>query len=267
MRPYPHSVLSAILCGATCLALHAADPNVLFEQFKDLGAPEPDKRKAAQAKVQQARSEAVPVLLAMLNPKQATDEPARIGALRAVADFTPLTEQAAQTLAWTAVHDKYAEVRREACVTIRQLQDDRAIREVLRYGFAQESNVRLAAACALREIDDPRALAALVRGIPTPSVTANVTAPNQPLQPSYTLPVGPYGARMPIFLPQSGVTGVASDIGSPFADLLKLVAGKDFGNLPVAWINWYREKIGDVGTAERDAYRDHRSARERMNLP
>ena len=249
------------------ISLYASDPNVLFEQFKDLGAPEPEKRKAAQQSVLQARSEAVPVLLAMLSPKQATDEFTRIGAVRALADAPPLTEQAAQTLAWTAVHDKYSEVRREACAAIRQLQDDRAIREVLRYGFAQDKNVCLAAAWALREIDDPRALAALIRGIPTPSVTANTSMPNQPLQPSYVLPVGPFGARMPIFLPQVGVTGVASDIGSPFTDLLKLVAGKDFGNLPVGWINWYREKIGDVGTAEREAYRDHRSARERMNLP
>ena len=265
MATYLKCVVAAVVWGTACLSLHAADAAVLFDQFKDLGAPEPEKRKAAREKVVQARLDAPPVLLAMLSPKQSTDESTRIGVLRALADSPPLTDQAAQTLAWTAVHDKYPEVRREACAAIRHLQDDRAVREVLRFGFAQDTNVRRAAAGALREIDDPRALATLVRGIPTPDVTANVTGPNGPLQPSLTVPAGPFGARLPLFLPRGEVSGTASDIGSPFVDLLRLIAGKDFGTLPPGWLNWYREKIGDIGAAERDQYR--RSLRERMNLP
>ena len=137
----------------------------------------------------------------------------------------------------------------------------------MRYGFGSDHNVRLNAAAALREIDDTRALAGLLRAIPSPTVTANVTAPNQTLTPAYSLPIGPLGARMPLFLPQSGVAGTAADIGGPVTDLLKLIARKDFGNLPPGWVNWYREKTGEIGTAEREAYREHRPANERMNLP
>ena len=107
-----------------------------------------------------------------------------------------------------------------------------------------------------------------MRAIPAPSVTANVGLPNQSWeQPGAVLPVGPMGMRMPIFLPKTEVSGVASDIGSPITELLKAIAGKDFGNLPIGWILWYREKAGEIGTPERDAYRDHRSAKERMNVP
>ncbi|MGD0094638.1 MAG: HEAT repeat domain-containing protein, partial [Planctomycetota bacterium] len=183
MKPHPNSVLAAVLCGLVSLSLHAADANVLFDQFKELGAPEPEKRKAAREQVVQAKLDAPPVLLAMLSPKQNTDEPTRLGVVRALAECQPLSEQAAQTLGWTAVYDKYPEVRREACAAIRQLQDDRAVGEVLRHGLSQDPNVRRAAALALREIDDPRALAMLVRSIPNPSVTANITGPNGPLKP------------------------------------------------------------------------------------
>lgn len=263
-------ILPAATLAAACLftlGARAADAEALLAAYKDLGAPEPERRKTAQEEVKRAGLDALPVLLAMLHPKQETDEVTRIGVLRALASLAPLTEQAAQTLAWTAVYDAFPEVRREACVTIRQIQDDRAIREVLKYGLAQDPAVRRSAALALREIDDPRALAALVRAIPGPSVTANVALPNQYVDSGLMLPIGPAGARMPIYLPRTEVSGVATDIGSPVTDLLKLIAGKDFGNLPFAWVNWFREKLGEIGTAERDAYRDHRSARDRMNLP
>jgi len=260
------AVLLLMACALVCGA-YAADAGALMAEFKDLGAPQPEKRKLAQEKVRQTRLDALPALLGMLHPKQDTDEFTRIGVLRMIAEFAPLTDQAAQTLAWAAVMEKHLEVRREACAAIRQLQEDRALREVLRYGLAQDAAVRRSAAQALREIDDARALAGLVRAIPMPSVNANVGMPNSYSEPNMTLPLGPSGARMPIFLPQQSISGVATDIGSPAVDLLKEIAGKDFGNLPFGWMNWYREKAAQIGAAEREAYREHRSARELMNAP
>jgi hypothetical protein len=72
---------------------------------------------------------------------------------------------------------------------------------------------------------------------------------------------------MPLFLPSQPVAGVAANIGGPIQDLLKLIAGKDLGTLPIGWIIWLREKLGEIGAPERDAYRDQRSVRERMNAP
>ncbi|MCY3021966.1 MAG: HEAT repeat domain-containing protein [Planctomycetota bacterium] len=239
----------------------------LLNDFKDLGAPDPERRKAAQEKVKQAKLDALPVLLAMLHPKQGTDEFTRIGVLRALVEFAPLTEQGAQTLAWAAAMDTHLEVRREACAAIRQLQEDRATREVIKYGFSQDPAVRRTAAAALRELDDSRVLASLIRAVPIPSITANMGEPVQQTVPALVLPVGPGGTRLPIFLPQQPVTGIASDIGGPVVDLLKQIAGKDLGSLPYGWNNWLHEKNGDIGAADRNAYRENRPLRERMNAP
>jgi hypothetical protein len=46
-----------------------------------------------------------------------------------------------------------------------------------------------------------------------------------------------------------------------------MLARKDMGYFPYAWSIWYREKIGEIGREERDAYRDKRSMRERTNTP
>ena len=41
----------------------------------------------------------------------------------------------------------------------------------------------------------------------------------------------------------------------------------DMGNFQYAWSIWYREKIGEIGKEERDAYRERRSMRDRANAP
>jgi hypothetical protein len=240
----------------------------LAEALRDLGSPNAERRKAAQAKARDAKWDALPLLLGMLSPKAETGELTRLSAVRVLATFAPWTEQTSKTVAWAAVFDKHLEVRREACAAIRTIQDDPAIKELLRYGLAKDAAIQRAAAAALRELDDMRAIAALIQAVPMPNVTANMGEPTQVFRPDITLPVGPGGARLPIFLPQGQeVSGVATEVGGPVTDLLKLIAGKDLGNLPFGWLNWYREKAGDIGAAERDQYREHRSMRERMNAP
>jgi len=234
--------------------------------MQDLGSPNPETRKTAMEKAARQKADAMPVLLAILNPKFESDEFTRIGVLRALQNLAPLPDNAAQTIAWTAVFEKWPEVRREACATIRKLADDRAVREVIRYSMSEDKNVRNAGAWALREIDDNRVFLSLIRAMPSPSVTANMGEDNRGLgAPKYTLPVGPGGASMPIFAPEGNISGVAHDVSSPAADLMKLIAGKDLGNLAYSWLNWYREKTGDLSGNDPDAYNQKKSLRNRMN--
>ena len=241
--------------------------SALYNELKDIGSSDPLKHKASLDAAKQKKAEATPVLLAMVNPKTPTDEWTHISVFRALADLAPLPDQAVQTLAWCAVFDAYPEARREACVTIRRLQDDRAIRMLMQYGTSENPKQRQAAAVALHEIDDNRVLAALIRAIPMPSVNANLGEQGRVQTPAYNLPVGPGGTSLPVFLPQGEVSGVATDISSPASELLKLIAGKDIGNMPFSWANWYREKTGEISADDRDAYKHNRSARDRMNAP
>lgn len=249
----------------------ALDPEWAKPRIADLtglGAPELAKRKVALETVKSKPDEYIPVMLAMLHPKQKTDEYTRIGILRALMEFAPLPDDAAQTLAYSACNDPYAEARREACRTIKYLQEDRALRELGRYAF-QEGNAGLkqAAAIALHEIDDNRIYGQIVGGIPQPQVVANYGEGTGIEKPKYNIPAGPGGLRIPIWLPSQPVTGMASDIGGPLTDFLKLLARKDLGNLPYAWIIWYREKVGEIGKEDRDAYNEKRSLRGRSNAP
>ncbi|MEI6235092.1 MAG: hypothetical protein WCT04_18705 [Planctomycetota bacterium] len=248
--------------------LNPAWANPRIAEMDDLGSPELAKRKAALEKVKASKDEYTLVLLAMLNPKMKTSEYTRIGILRAMIDLAPLSDEAARTIAYSAMYDPYPEAKREACRTIRYLVDDRAIRELVKYA-ATEANATLkqAAAAALHEIDDNRIYASLVAAVPQPQVSGNFGEPTGLDKPKYTLPSGPGGLNMPIFLPSQPIMGVASDYGGPIVDFLRQLARKDMGNYPYAWSVWYREKIGEIGKEERDAYRDKRGIRDRSNAP
>lgn len=248
----------------------AIDPEWAKPRIADLtglGAPELAKRKAALETAKAKPDEYIPVMLAMLHPKQKTDEYTRIGILRALMEFAPLNDDAARTLAYSACNDPYPEARREACRTIKYLQEDRALRELGRYGF-QDGNqgLKQGAAYALHEIDDNRIYGQIVGGIPQPQVVANYGEGTGIDKPKYVIP-GPGGLKMPIWLPSQPVVGMASEIGNPLTDFLKMLARKDMGNLPYAWIIWYREKVGEIGKEERDAYNEKKSMRGRTNAP
>jgi len=236
--------------------------------IKELGASQPLRRQKAAAEILKDKESHVPIMLAMLHPKQPTDEYTRIGILRTLVDCVPLSDQAAATLGYMSLFDPYPEARREACVTIRTLADDRAMREIMKYAASPNAAIVRAVAVTLHEIDDPRVLLALIRALPQPSVTSsNVDASEVSGldKPAYQLPVGPGGASMPIFLPSGPVNGIATDLDSPAVPLLKQIAGKDLGNLAYGWFNWYREKTGEIGKTERDQYNEKRSIRDRMN--
>jgi len=239
----------------------------LIDKVRELGLPDPKARKTAQAEISAKKDEYMPAMLGMLHPKFDSDEFTRIGILRLLAANAPLTEVGSRMLAFVAIHDPHPEVRREACVTIRTLADDDAIRELMRFCQVEDATTKKAVAVALHEIDDKRLLASIIRAIPAPSVTANQGEPTGLDQPKYNLPVGPGGTKLPIWLPAQEVSGVATDIDSPAADLLKLIAKKDLGNMPYSWLNWFREKIGDISQAERDTYKEKRSLRGRMGTP
>lgn len=246
---------------------HTESAGVALLEIRDLGSPDPAVRKAAFEKIAKNKADRMDLLLGLLHPKKDTDEATRLGIVRAIAELPPLTEQASRVLAYNAVFDPFPEVRREVCCAIRTLADDTAIRELLKFAATENAAMRHALAAAMREIDDPRMLAALVRSIPMPSINANVEGPTTVGEPKYNLPIGPGGMKMPIWLPTQSVTGTATDIDSPAAQLLKEIARKDLGTHPLAWYNWYREKTGDLTTVEAQTYREKRSARERMNVP
>ncbi|HYF50396.1 MAG TPA: HEAT repeat domain-containing protein, partial [Planctomycetota bacterium] len=239
----------------------------LIDKVRELGSSDLKTRKEVQAAIQAKKDDYMPVLLGMLHPKFDSDEYTRIGILRVLAANAPMTEVGSRMLAYVAVFDPYPEVRREACVTIRTLGDDNAIRELMRFCQAEDMALKKAIAVALHEIDDKRLLASIIRAIPAPSVTANQGEPTGLDEPKYNLPIGPGGAKLPVWLPQQEVSGVATDIDSPAATLLKLIAKKDLGNMQYSWLNWFREKIGDISQSERDAYKEKRSLRGRMGSP
>ena len=248
--------------------LNPAWANPRIAEMEDLGSPELVKRKAALEKAKAGKDEYMLVMLAMLNPKVKTAEYTRIGILRAMLDFAPLSDEAAKTIAYAAMFDPYPEAKREACRTIRYLQDDRAIRELVKYAAIEaNSGMKQASAAALHEIDDNRIYGALVSAVPQPTVNANYGEGTGIDRPKYTIPGGPGRLNMPLWLPSQPVTGVASDIGGPLVDFLKMLARKDMGNSPYAWSIWYREKVGEIGKEERDAYKEKRSLRDRAGAP
>jgi len=247
------------------LVPEAPTPADRIAVIKELGSPRPSRREWATASILADKPAHMPLMLGLLHPKQPTDEFTRIGILRTLAQCTPLSDQAAATLGYDALFDPHPEARREACVTIRALADDRAMREIMKYAITENAAQRRAVAVALHEIDDNRILLALIRALPQPSVTSNNTEATGLDKPAYQLPVGPGGVSVPIFLPSGGVSGIATDLDSPAVPLLKQIAGKDLGNLAYGWFNWYREKTGEIGKEERDEYHDKRSLRDRMN--
>ncbi|HLX64644.1 MAG TPA: HEAT repeat domain-containing protein [Planctomycetota bacterium] len=252
---------------ANSKVLDPAWANPRIAEMEDLGSPDLAKRKAALEKAKASKEEYTLVMMAMLNPKLKTSEWTRIGILRALQEMKPLSDQAAQTLAYAAIADPYPEARREACRTIKYLIEDRAVRELVKFGVTDSNAAyRYAAAAALNEIDDNRIYAAMVDSIPNPEVTANYGEGTGLDKPKYGISSG-NGLKMPLFLPSQPVAGVASGIGSPITDFLKMIAQKDMGNFRYAWSIWYREKIGEIGKDDRDNYNNKRSMRDKMNAP
>ena len=236
-----------------------------IDVLNGLGSSDLETRKATLERIKENKDEYLMVMLAMLSPTMKTDEWVRIGILRALMSMGPLSDEAARTLAYDSIHDPFPEAKREACRTIRYLQDDRALRDLLRYA-TMEANaaLRQASANSLHEIDDNRMYGALVSAVPQPEVISNISNPTG-LDKPRMIPNG-VGGSLPVFTPSASVAGMASNIGSPIADFLKLIARKDMGNMPYGWLIWYREKIGDMGKDDRDAYHERRSAREKMGI-
>jgi hypothetical protein len=244
-----------------------AEIRELLEQLRDLGHPQREKRAAAMERARALGFRAVPVLLGILHPREKMPAELRLGSLRALAELGPLDVQGAQAIAWVAMKDPDPEVRREACRTIRRLKDDRATEYLLRLAISEDRSAQILAAQALREINDDRAFATLAAAIPPPQVTAAM--PNQ--QPSAVekleLPVGPMGTTIPIYLPTQEVIGGATNITSPPAEALKIIAAKNLGGLTAVWINWLREKCGLYTARDRQDERDSRSVRDRTGTP
>jgi hypothetical protein len=248
------------------LSPNAGADNKVFDQIKDLGSPNLNDRQAAERRAKELGFKAVPVLLGLLNPKIKSDPELRVGAIRALVEHAPLDQQGAFTLGFIAMKDKDVEVRREAARSIKIMKEDRAIEYLIKFAMSEDKGIQWEAARALREVNSDRAFAALAAFIPGPTVEAQPTTGSS--QGRMTeLPVGPGGAKMPLFLPEGPVTGTASNISSPASDALKLIAGKDLGAFPSTWATWIREKTGLLTREEiKDAYRN-RSIRDKMGDP
>jgi hypothetical protein len=246
-------------------AIPAAPPPAstaeLIDQVNGLGSPVLAERKAAIEAVKKNGQSVIPIMLGMLDPRQKTSEYTRIAILRLLVELAPLDDQASKTLAFDAVYDPYPEARREACRTIKALQDDLSVAELGRFLSSADAGVRSMAAYAARELDDERLLLAIIKSIPVPEVTAN----NGPVS-THTrgLPVGPGGMTMPVTTGSQDVTGVAQNTDSPGAQLMKQIAGKDLGSLPYGWLTWYGEKMAQITSADYHKH-DHKTARDGMN--
>lgn len=239
----------------------------IFGQLKDLGDPLRDKRMAALERAKELGFRAVPVLLAVFDPKQNHAPELKIGALRALAELGPLDMQGAHTLAFAAMKDPNLEVRREAARTIRLLKEDRGIEWLLQFAVRDNKAYLVPAALALKEINDDRAFATLASVVPAPTVNAAMPQEGASNVRRVDLPVGPGGAKMPVFLSDSEVVGTAENVGSPPADALKIISGKDLGSTPGVWINWINEKTGLLSEEERKEAYKNRSLINRMGDP
>ena len=235
-----------------------ASTAALIDKVNGLGSNVLAERKAAADTIKANGTAMLPVLLGMLDPKQKTPELTRVAILRILADFAPLDDPSSRTLAFDSVYDPYFEARREACHTIKKLQDDVAIAELAKYLSAQDPAVRSAAAFAVRELNDTRLMLALIKSIPIPEVTAN----NGPVTTNTRgVPRG-NGMTGPVTTGSQEVSGVAQNTDSPGAQMIQLIAGKNLGNLPYAWLSWYGELTSQISSAD---YSKHNSARSKMN--
>lgn len=245
-----------------------AENRALLEELKDLGDPRRDKRRAAMARVEELGKRAEPLLLGILHPKEKMSVDLRLGALRGLEALGVLSPEGAESLAWVAMKDTDFEVRREACRTIRKLGDERAISYLLKFVVGKHEPSRRLAAWALREIDDVRAVASLVAALPPPQAEVTMPTTGHSTQGEWReLPIGPYGGSYPIHMPKNQPMVGSGPVGHPASDALKLIAGKDLGSHPLAWLYWFRQKIGTMSREDaRKHYRD-RSLRSRMNAP
>lgn len=254
--------------AAAVKAAQQGEAKRIYEALEDLGHSHRDRRKAALKRALDEGFRAVPILLAMFHPQQNASAELQIGALRALAQLGPLDNQAAQTLGWIAMKAKNREVHREACRTIRFLKEDRALQYVLQFSISKDRATQVAAARALREINDDRAFASLAVSIPQPTMNANVPESATDIREIPDMPLGG-SLRGPLFLPSREVQGTAENIMSPQAETLTMIAGKKLGGLPAVWVNWINEKAGTWTRQEReDAYRDRKgSLINRMGSP
>ena len=233
----------------------------LIDKVNNLGSPVLAERKAALEDIKKLGASIVPILLGMLDPKQKTTEATRVGILRLLSEMAPLDSQASRTLAFDAVYDPHYEARREACRTIKVLQDDLAVSELAKYLSAGDPGVRSMAATAARELNDNRLFIAIIHSIPVPEVTAN----NGPASVTTRgIPMGPGGMTMPIQTGTQDVTGVAQNTDSPGAEMMKQIAGKDLGTLPYAWLNWYGEITSQLTSADYHSHKDHKRASDKL---
>lgn len=243
----------------------AAENRALLQELRDLGDSNRDKRRAAMARVGEFGNRAEPLLVGILHPKEKMPVELRLGSLRALASLGVLSPEGAKSVAWVALKDADFEVRREACRTIRALRDDRAVGYILQYTVSEDVPSQRAASWALREIDDLRSIAALVAAVPAPQATSSAPQTGPPQGEWRELPTGPYGGKMPIFMPQGQASSGTANVGNPATDALKLIAGKDLGSYPLAWHYWFRQKIGTLTSEDVEAEYQKRSMLDRMN--
>lgn len=238
----------------------------LYDELKDLGHSQREKRAGALARAKDLGFRAVPVLLQVFHPKAKAPPELRMGALRALVELGPLDRQGAQTLGWVVMKDPDYEVRREAAKAIRLLKDDRAIGYVLQWATNPDPRVQRQAALALREINDDRAFATLANAIPPPE--ANATPPSEgDVKTREVMVPGPAGTRVPVTLVDRPVSGTVANTMSAPAEVLQVASGKKMGGLQGVWINWLNEKVGIWTKEERDEAFKNRSLMGRMGDP
>ena len=258
--------------GAAAKKYSAEELREVYSKIRDVGSPLAEKRHEAIEKAKQLGDQAVMALLAALNPAQVKDEWERIGALRALAAIRSNEPLVSKTLAWSAIKDPAMEVRREAAATIRELKDSQAIGLILGHALAfhDDPAQRRLASWALKEIDDPRAFAALV-GMVKPGERlgcGNITGMRRIDIRGPVLPGLGAAPTVPVFLPEGEVAGTETNPESPAAKVLKDIAGKDLGNDQGPWASWLSEKLGIVSPGKQiDGTEQKKSLREKLGIP
>jgi hypothetical protein len=148
----------------------------------------------------------------------------------------PLPAQVSTELLRSALLDEDAEVRREAALTIKALDDREGKKNLLAAALRPKvtEEVRTRAAEAIRRVDDPVVVGALITLV-TNEIKSGVARLITPVEIQY---IGGL-VSLPIHLPEIELIKAEGTITYPAFIALKTIAQRDLGSDPNAWANWY----------------------------
>lgn len=227
-----------------------------------LGSKDPAEAKAAFEKIIARGQAALTALHKLVRDRQQSPE-VRKRSAEALAKLKDLSRQGGLALARAAVYDRKPEVRQAAAQAIRRIPSPHGMNSLLQIAIGNNAAAAARAAAALKIVDRPEPLIALINAIQPPVTRSNVTP-----GPTRTInaPLG-NGLSGPIMLPSQTVTGVSTGTHHPAVEALKRITGEDHGYDKKAWIDWLRRHFSGKAGAPPPKKKKKRTLGGLLNLP